>query len=176
MSFLLLCGLALLWSFDGGNEKNTLALIIYLTSFFLLFLEIYITNFGPSNRVQGCFFTRFLVILMKPILIVNGELSQLVIILCFAQFIFLKSYLNNLKIKPPPMLIAYIVFLITNQYFYRTGHRQRFSAIQFGKAFLGFPKYNYYLHQSLVILNTYSSYFIGFFLLPCIMSKPSNSS
>jgi hypothetical protein len=52
------------------------------------------------------------------------------------------------------------------QYFYRTSHRERFNSLQFGKTFIGFTEYNYYLHALLIILNTYSAHIIVLFLTP----------
>lgn len=52
----------------------------------------------------------------------------------------------------------------------RTSHRPKFSSIQFGKAYLGFNTYNYYLHGFLVLLNTYSANIIGFLMLPYMLT------
>lgn len=93
------------------------------------------------------------------------------IVLCFAQYYFLRRYFDGLTVKPTAAMYTLLVYLIITQYFFRTGHRYRFSTIQFAKAFLGFHEYNYYVNGFLVTLNTYSSHLIGFLLLPFFTEK-----
>jgi hypothetical protein len=74
--------------------------------------------------------------------------------------------------KNVPLALA-LINLTMLQYFYRSGLRERFSSIQFSKAFLGFPTYNYLLHAFLVLLNTYSSHVLALTSLPFILSSES---
>lgn len=57
-------------------------------------------------------------------------------------------------------------FMTASQYWFRTNHRFRFSAIKFGKVFLGFTDYNYYLHGFLTLLVTYGAHLLTSFMMP----------
>ena len=151
-----------MWSIESEAVKNQVARFIYLVSLMNTILVI-----SSSRDIT---FTDLCFILIKPMLIVAGHQSQVVLMLCLFQYMALENISD--KSTTTTLLLVYLTMQL---YFYRTSHRERFSSIQFAKAFLGFTDYNYYLHGFLVILNTYSSQIIGFLLLPLISNK-SNST
>ena len=112
--------------------------------------------------------------MLKPILVVSGEESQAPIVLCLIQYLALASFISKTgRTKTSSLSVSLMIYFTMIQYFYRTSHRERFSSIQFGKAFLGFSDYNYYLHGFLILVNTYSSHIIGFLMTPHILSEHS---
>jgi len=106
-------------------------------------------------------------IILKPLLLVSGEESQLALVLCLIQY---------LAIKRLPTQSPLLVCLTMTQYFYKTSHRERFSAIQFSRAYLGFPSYNFYLHGFLVILNTFAPHILGMSLMPHVLGRDEGAS
>lgn len=140
--------LALLWSLI---DRDNLAFAIYMVS--LLNLALHLRS---PNSLTLSF------IILKPLLLVSGEESQLALILCLVQF---------LAIKHLPRQSTLLVFLTMTQYFYRTSHRERFSSLQFSRAYLGFPIYHFYLHGFLVTLNTFAPHILGMALLPYVTCR-----
>ena len=78
------------------------------------------------------------------------------------------SFLAHFRKRLYSVQVSMLVYLTMIQYFYRTTHRERFSSLQFGKAFLGFTEYNYWLHGGLVLMNTYAPHIICFMMLPWV--------
>ena len=76
------------------------------------------------------------------------------------------SFLAHFRKRVSSVHVSMLIYLTMIQYFYRTTHRERFSSLQFGKVFLGFTEYNYWLHGALVLMNTYAPHIIGFIMLP----------
>lgn len=167
-------GILYLWTLDDSSNspdestRHLLARILYFFSLALLVLNIIGLKAGVFKKEN--FATRVLIILMKPLFLVNGVTQQLVLVLCLVQFIALREFLRGLTKKATPLVVALLYYFMIVQYFYRTSHRERFSSIQFGKAFLGFSTYNYWLSGALVVLNTYTAHLIAFLLLPYFLS------
>ena len=102
--------------------KHHLGKFVYIASFILLIREIFSIGTKPEPRVS--MFTKCALILMKPILLVNGKQSQIVIVLCFAQFIAIRYIFSKVSIKPKLLTTALLVYFTILQYFYRTSHNE----------------------------------------------------
>lgn len=156
---------------EGNNRRNLSAKLVYLVSFALLLFEL---AYKSTRQSILELFTKLALIMMKPIFIVNGPQQTMSILLIVVNLLALKIFVQNLKFKPNILTYAVMLYYTIQLYFYRTSHRERINSIQFAKAFLGFPQYQYYLHGFLVTLNTFSPHFIGFLLLPYLgnVQKP----
>lgn len=78
------------------------------------------------------------------------------------------GFLGHYRKRLSSVYVSMLIYLTMIQYFYRTSHRERFSSLQFGKAFLGFTEYNYWLHGALVLMNTYAPHIIALMMLPWV--------
>ncbi|TNV84492.1 hypothetical protein FGO68_gene11513 [Halteria grandinella] len=168
MSAILLSTIAYVWSLDANlsdsnDRRNATAQTVYISSLVLLIADIAMN--AAFQNIQETF-TKIVFNLVKPIILVNGPQSTLTIVMLIVQLLSIKSFVIKLKLRPHILTYATLIYFTLLQYFYRTGHRERISSIQFQKAFLGFPQYNYFINGFLVVLNTFSSHALGFFLVP----------
>ena len=163
--------LVLIWALDRGSAevKSLLARAVYIISLLHLTYQLLVNFF--TDQTSSSLNIAFLI--MKPLLLASGDDCCIPLVLLFIQYLSLARYIKTLR-NPSKGYISIVVYLLMQQGFYRTSHRERFSSIQFGKAFLAFPHYNFCLHAFLIILNTYSSQILGLIMLPHILGNTNN--
>jgi len=137
--------LALVWLEIPNN--NEIAKLIYV----LCGLgSLTILLFSRSMKSHKC--ALLIVCLSKPILLVSGKEWQLLIALELLVLMILHS---SFFVGTTGYYRCLILQFASQLFFYRSSHRERFNSLQFGKIYLGFTEYNYYLHSILLILNTF---------------------
>ena len=151
------------------NVRNIAAKCVYLASLGLLIFELaWCARYQSATETM----TSCACILIKPLLIVNGEKTQLVIAMALISLLAIHKITMKAIVKPHASILAALIYVTMNLYFYRTSHREKISTLQFAKAFLGFPSYNYYLHGFLTALNTYSIHLLAVLLIPYMCYNP----
>ncbi|TNV84606.1 hypothetical protein FGO68_gene1923 [Halteria grandinella] len=158
---------------DSNARRNAAAKFVYIASLLHMIFELV---YKSTYQTLMEFFTKVALIMVKPVMIVNGLQSTLTIVLLIVQLLSIKSFATQMKLRPHILTYATLIYFTLLQYFYRTGHRERISSIQFQKAFLGFPQYNYFINGFLVTLNTFASHVVGFLLLPYLGNISSQMS
>jgi hypothetical protein len=165
LQYLLLCSVLALN--DASQLKNDIAKAGYISSLLHLITLIIWQwlKLGPTYSTRQSYILA-LSIALKPLLLIAGEDSLVPLALAVVHFVAL----SRLQLKSVPLL-AMLMYLSGQCYFYRTSHRERFSSIQFGKAFLGFTEYRFYLHGALVLMNTYSAHIISCLMVPIVVTS-----
>ncbi|CDW75957.1 gpi ethanolamine phosphate transferase 3-like [Stylonychia lemnae] len=152
-----------------SEYKHMVAKIIIIASFIwfiITFLRIILTkqNESFSNKT-------YLFAIINILYVLNGPNLMMSLTLMVIQTEAFMRILNKVKVKPSIFTVSIFIYMTIQQYFYRTSHRERFNAIQFGKVYLGFTEYNFQLHGLFVLMNTYTSHIMGFLMIPAIIKN-----
>jgi hypothetical protein len=109
--------------------------------------------------------------ILKAAIVVAGKTGPMVYfclllqLYCFAEIIF-----HRYDSRPGATfsLQMLYVFFTMQQYFYRSNHRHRFSAVQFGKVCPGGVFCGEILHWVLIIFELAAAMIIGYALMPMV--------
>ena len=151
--------MGVVWAREEGEIRNYAAKGVYFLTPLTLLL-----NSPPSYH-------SLFLCLLKPLLLLSGPENALPLLLLITQLLALSSFLAQHRRQINTTMISMLLYLTMIQYFYRTSHRERFSSLQFAKAFVGFTQFNYYLHGVLVIINTYTAQIIGMMMVPVVVAR-----
>jgi hypothetical protein len=109
--------------------------------------------------------TSLLLTLMKPIFLLAGVESQIILVIFIRQLLALKHISTYLENKSR-ILYCILFYTSINLFFLRTGHRYQFDKLQYTEIFLGFSEYSPILHSIFLAINTFSSLLLAMFALP----------
>lgn len=109
--------------------------------------------------------TTIILAAMKPILLVGGVESQLILVIYLRNLLALK-FIATYQDKQSRFLYCIIFYASMSLFFLRTGHRYQLDKLQFAETYLGFSVFKPALHTFLLVLNTYSTHIMALFMLP----------
>ena len=114
----------------GIDNRNASASTVYIVSFIIIIAQCLYTMVKDRKNASTLELgTLVAMMLIKPILLVNGAESQNIIFISFLVIVALKLVFSNLVNRPSPFMIAVILTLTMNSLFFRTGHREMISSI-----------------------------------------------